>query len=119
MIHQRFGRIINISSVDSRFGEPGRVVYSAAKAGVDIFSRGLAKEVGQYKITVNSVCPGAIESPRFRSRSKKIRDEHLAKIPLGRFGQPEEVAKLVSFLASDEASYISGTVIAIDGCLIE
>ncbi len=115
MITQRSGRIINISSVGGRTGEIGRAVYSAAKAGMDIFTRALAKELGQYNITVNSVSPGAIESPRFKARSEAIREAHRKLIALCRFGEPEEVAHLVVFLASKKASYITGAVIPIDG----
>lgn len=115
MIAQGSGRIINISSVGGRMGDVGRAVYSAAKAGMDIFTKALAKELGQYNITVNSVSPGAIESPRFKARSEAIREAHLKLIALGRFGEPEEVADLVVFLASKKAGYITGAVIPIDG----
>lgn len=76
MIERKQGRIINISSVAGRHGQPGRAVYSAANAGIDVFTKALAAEIGQYGITVNSISPGATESPRFRARSEKVRNAH-------------------------------------------
>ena len=116
MIERRQGRIINISSVGGRkCGAPGRAVYSAANAGIDRFSQCLSAEVGLYGITVNSVSPGATESPRFQARSEEVRKAHRLMIPLDRFAAPEEIAQAVLFLASDQACYITGVVIDVDG----
>jgi len=115
MIERRHGRIINISSVAGRYGHPGRAVYSAANAGIDGFTRALAAEVGQYGVTVNSVCPGAVESPRFRARSKEVREAHRLAMCLNRFAEPEEIAEAVLFLASDQADYITATVMEVSG----
>ena len=115
MIERKRGRIINISSCAGRHGQPGRAVYSAANAGIDSFTRALCMEVGRYGITVNSVSPGATETPRFRARSEGVRQEHRRVIALNRFAEPEEVAQAVLFLASDQANYLSGAVIDVDG----
>lgn len=115
MIDRKRGRIINISSGSGRHGQPGRAVYSAANAGIDTFTKALCMEVGQYGITVNSISPGAIESPRFQARSEEIREAHRRVIALDRFGEPEEIAQMVLFLAGDQAAYITGAVIDVDG----
>lgn len=115
MIENRRGRIISITSISGRYGQPSRAIYSAAKAGMTQFSKALSAEVGQYGITVNCVSPGATDSPRFLARSEEFRDEHRKLISLGRFIQPEEVAQAVLFLASDMANAITGTVIDVDG----
>ncbi len=115
MIERERGRIINISSLAARCRQPGRAIYCAANAGIEAFTRTLAAEVGQYGITVNTVSPGATESPRFRARSEEIRKAHRAMIPLDRFAEPEEIAQAVLFLASDQANYITGAAIDVDG----
>ncbi len=115
MIERRNGRIINISSVVGRYGMPGRAVYCAANAGIDSFTKSLAHEVGQYGITVNSISPGATESPRFKARSKEVRDAHLHMIAIPRFGEPEEVANAVLFFVKKESSYITGAILDGDG----
>ena len=115
MIERGRGRIINISSISGRYGTPGRAIYSAANAGIDVFTRSLAAEVGRHGITVNSVSPGATESPRFRARSEEIRREHRRMIALDRFAEPEEIAQAVLFLASDQANYITAAVLDVDG----
>jgi len=115
MIERKCGRIINISSISGRRGQPGRAIYSAANAGIELFTKALAAEVGQYGITANSVCPGATESPRFRARSEEVRKEHRLMIALDRFAEPEEIAQAVLFLASDQANYVTGAVIDVDG----
>lgn len=115
MIERRTGRIINISSVAGKHAMPKRAVYSAANAGIDKFTITMAKELGQYDITVNAVSPGAVESPRFKARSQDVRDEMARTIGLPRFGEPEDIAQAVVFLASDQADYISGTVLDVDG----
>ncbi|CAA0096686.1 3-oxoacyl-[acyl-carrier-protein] reductase FabG [BD1-7 clade bacterium] len=115
MTKARWGRIINISSVVGSMGNAGQVNYSATKAGAEGFSRALAAEVGSRSITVNSVAPGFIDT----DMTKELPEDHkaalLAKIPLGRLGDVEEIAGAVSFLASDDASYISGSTIHVNG----
>jgi 3-oxoacyl-[acyl-carrier protein] reductase len=115
MIQRRRGRIVNISSCAGRYAMPLRAVYTAANAGIDAFTRAMAKELGPYGITVNSVSPGAIESPRFRERSEEVRREHRRVIALDRFGEPEEIAEVVLFLVSDQANYMSGAILDVDG----
>jgi NAD(P)-dependent dehydrogenase (short-subunit alcohol dehydrogenase family) len=115
MIEKKWGRIVNISSIAGRHGSPGRTIYSAAKGGIDGLTRGLAREVGCHNITVNSVSPGATETPRFKARSREIRDEMARAIALPRFAEPEDLANAVAFLCSDQAEYISGTILDVDG----
>ena len=115
MITARRGRVINISSGAGQHGLPGRAVYSGANAGIEAFSKAVSAEVGQYGVTVNCVSPGAIESPRFKARSKAVRSAQGRAISLGRFGEPAEIAQAVLFLAGDGSAYISGAVIDVDG----
>ena len=115
MIKRRMGRIINISSVSGRYGMPGRAIYSAAKAGINFFTRALASEVGQFGITVNSVSPGATLTPRFKSRSKEIHEATQRMIAIPRFAEPEEIAQAVLFFLKEESSYITGAALDVDG----
>jgi NAD(P)-dependent dehydrogenase (short-subunit alcohol dehydrogenase family) len=115
MIARRMGRIINISSIAGCHGMPGRAIYSAANGGIDSFTKALAHEVGQYGITVNSISPGATESPRFRARSKEVRDAHQRMIAIPRFAEPEDMANAVLFFAQEESSYITGAILDTDG----
>jgi len=117
MVKRNYGRIINISSL-SWLGNIGQANYSAAKAGVIGFTKTLARELGKYNITVNAICPGFIDTPMTRAVPEKIRQRIIERIPMGRIGQPEDVANLVAFLASDEASYITGEVIGVTGGLV-
>lgn len=114
MQEHAFGRIINMSSIAAR-GAFGKTNYSAAKAGVIGFTKSLALEVGKYNITVNAVCPGYIDTELSASIPKEYRNQFLKQIALGRIGSPEEVANVVTFLASEQASYVSGAVIDVNG----
>lgn len=115
MIKQRSGKIINMSSVAGVYGNAGQMNYSASKAAVIGMTLTGAKELGARGITVNAVAPGFIDTKMTEVLPDKVKEGALAMIPLGRFGQPEEVAGVVSFLASDDASYVSGQVIVISG----
>lgn len=115
MTKARFGRIINIGSVVGAMGNAGQVNYAAAKAGLEGFSRALAREVGSRAITVNSVAPGFIDTDMTRELPEAQRDALLTQIPLGRLGQAEEIAKVVAFLASDGAAYVTGATIPVNG----
>ena len=115
MIERRWGRIVNISSVAGRHGQPGRAVYSAANAGIDALSQALAFEVGRYGITVNAIAPGAPDTPRFRARSPEVREAHRRMIALPDLGEPEDVASCVLALIDDRLSYVNGAVIDVDG----
>ncbi|GHG02512.1 beta-ketoacyl-ACP reductase [Deinococcus piscis] len=115
MMRARAGRIINISSVVALSGNPGQANYVASKAGLIGLTKALAKEYGGRGITVNAVAPGFIESDMTADLGADLRAEYEKNIPLGRMGQPEEVAALVAFLASDAAGYVSGQTIGVDG----
>ena len=115
MIRQRSGRIISISSVVGQMGNPGQANYAASKAGLIGFSKALAKEVASRNITVNVVTPGLVETDMTRAISDKAQGDWSSAIPLGRLGTPADIAAAVCFLASDEASYITGQVLAVNG----
>jgi 3-oxoacyl-[acyl-carrier protein] reductase len=115
MIRKRYGRIINITSVSGQMGNPGQSNYSASKAGQIGFTKSLAREVASRNITVNAIAAGFIETEIWSNVSDEIQNAMVSLIPLGRKGKPEEIAHLVTFLASDKAAYITGQVIGIDG----
>ncbi len=117
LMRRRYGRIINISSVMDRYAFEGQANYAASKAGLVALTKSLSKEVGTRGITVNCVSPGFITTELIRDLPDKLREAYLARIPLKRFGEPEEVAACVLFLASRAASYVTGSVLEVAGGL--
>jgi len=115
MLKQRSGRIVNISSVVGQAGNAGQTNYAASKAGLIGFSKALAREVASRRITVNVVAPGLIETDMTKALTEKAQVDWAAQVPLGRLGTTADVAAAVCFLASDEASYITGQVLAVNG----
>ncbi|MEN7547139.1 3-oxoacyl-ACP reductase FabG [Rapidithrix thailandica] len=117
MVEQQHGRIINTSSVVGLYGNFGQANYSATKSGLVGFTKTLAKELGKYSITVNAVAPGFIATEMVEAMPAKVVDMMIGKTPLKRLGKPEDVAFVYSFLASEEASFVSGSVISVDGAV--
>lgn len=118
MMKQRYGRIVNISSVAGRYGNQGQANYSASKAGLIGLTKTTAKEFAPRGVTCNAVTPGMIQSKMTDVLPEEVRKKYLENIPLGRFGTPEDVANVVAFLSSDDAAYVTGQVIDIDGGLV-
>lgn len=117
MIGRNYGRIINISSVNAQKGQLGQTNYSAAKAGMHGFTKALAQEVARKGITVNTVSPGYVATRMVMAVPEEIREKIIAGIPVGRLGEPDEVGRTVAFLAAEEAGYITGSNLAVNGGL--
>lgn len=117
MIGQRFGRIINMTSPSALMGREGQTNYSASKGGIISFTKSLSREVARLGITVNAVCPGVINTSMTNGLDPETKNNFIKMIPAGRFGEPEDVAETVLFLASEKARYITGQVLAVDGGL--
>ena len=118
MVRGRWGRVINIGSIVGLRGNPGQANYAAAKAGLVGFTQSVAKEVASRNITVNCVAPGYVETDIVEDLPQELKNYIMERVPVGRFGRPEEISGLVGFLASDAASYITGQAIAVDGGLV-
>ena len=115
MRERRFGRVINISSINGQKGQMGQVNYSAAKAGDLGFTKALAQEGARFGITVNAICPGYIATEMVMAVPEKVREAIISQIPVGRLGEPEEIARCVAFLAADEAGFITGSTLTANG----
>lgn len=115
MIKERWGRIVNIASVVGEAGSPGQANYVASKAGLIGLTKSLAKELASRNITVNAIAPGYIETDMTEVLSQEVKDQMMAAIPLKRFGKPADIANAVKFLASEEANYITGSVLRVNG----
>ena len=115
MMKQHYGRIVNITSVSGLIGQVGQTNYSASKAGIIGFTKALAREVGSRKITVNAIAPGLVKTALTIDLPQELKDMFIEMTPLGRYGEPEDIANAAAFLVSDEASYITGHVLSVDG----
>jgi 3-oxoacyl-[acyl-carrier protein] reductase len=118
MIGQRYGRIVNIASLSALLAPAGQANYAAAKAGVIALTQALAKEVARIGITVNVVCPGYVETDALDSLTPEARTAAVARVPMRRFGRPEEIAATVRFLAGADAGYVTGSVLKVDGGIL-
>jgi 3-oxoacyl-[acyl-carrier protein] reductase len=115
MVRARWGRIVNVSSVVGLVGNAGQANYAASKAGIIGFTKSVAREVAQRGITVNAVAPGYVETELTGSLPENVKEQIRSQVPAGRFGEPQEVAEVVAFLAAEEVGYVTGQTIAVDG----
>ncbi len=115
MIENKWGRIINISSISGQTGFFGQANYSAAKAGIMGFTKSVAREIARHNITANVIAPGVVETDMANQIPAEVRQEFLKQIPMGRFARPEEIAETIAFLCSEKASYITGQIIHVNG----
>ncbi|MGH2903665.1 MAG: SDR family oxidoreductase [Solirubrobacteraceae bacterium] len=111
------GRIVNVASDAARVGSSGEAVYAGAKGGVVAFTKSLARETARHRITANVVCPGPTDTPLFRAQPERLRQALVKAIPMGRLGQPEDVARAIAFFASEQAAYVTGQVLSVSGGL--
>jgi 3-oxoacyl-[acyl-carrier protein] reductase len=118
MVKKKWGRIINLSSITALKGSPGQTVYSATKAALNGFTRSLAKELGSRNITVNSIAPGFIDTDMTADLPEDLRSQYLKEISVGRFGSPADIAGAAFYLASNEAAFVTGQVLVVDGGMI-
>lgn len=118
MVRARWGRIVNISSVVGLLGNAGQANYAASKAGIIGFTKSVAREVANRGITVNAIAPGYVETELTGVLPESVKEQILGQVPMGRFGEPEEISEVVAFLASEAASYVTGQTIAVDGGMV-
>jgi 3-oxoacyl-[acyl-carrier protein] reductase len=118
MVRARWGRIVNISSVVGLLGNAGQANYAASKAGIIGFTKSVAREIAGRGITANAVAPGYVETELTGGLPENIKEQILGQVPVGRFGEPEEIAEVVAFLAGERAAYVTGQTIAVDGGMV-